>query len=960
MHILMNIGGMPFNGDTIPSGQSLGGSESAAYYMAKEFVKLDHNVTVFTNHQQGGVWDGVRYEWQGPVDQANPLGKHYHYVAMVPHDINITQRHPLAFLRPPNSKLNFWWLHDLALIRMAQGVQAHLHNIDRVLTVSEFHKNQVSEIYGIPKESVFATHNGLDYSEYEGLPEKKEPGALVYASRPERGLEYLVKPGGIMEQLPDCHLYVCGYENTTREMAPYYHNLWQRCKDLPNVTNMGALGKRKLAELMARCMLYVYPTTFEDTSCMIALESNACGTPFIAFNGAALPETMKDAGAVLLPFNNGQVDEKVFVKMIKKLLYTSDGNPNGKWKALHEKAIAKRQTWEHAATELNDLFNNLLAEKSEDKTRLYKHLEQMSDIVALAKDAGEYVSEEIKKNYYFYFNGDYACHYDRYYQYEKDRGVNYGPEDLTGNARFEAVAEKIKELKPKSILDYGCAHGHYVMNLAARFPDIGFCGVDLNKSNLEIAKKWRDDYFTKNGSNQSIEYTTTDTFKRFVDKYDVIILGDILEHTPNPTEIVESLMKHLNEDGTIIATTPYGPWEAIGYEAHPGWRAHIHHFERQDLYEMFGSQKDYKAIAIPYGENLGNYMVTFKASGKPLGQINYDRKLKQQAPRETLSLCMIAKNEEHSIGRAIKSLNGLPDEIIVGIDETTTDETKRVVESFGAKTFEMKSPIEVGFDEARNETIKRAVGDWILWMDGDETFEQIENLSKYLRSNCYDGYGIKQHHYGVEPAALFRTDMPVRLFRNHRGFRFYGFVHEHPEKGKMNDGPGKTAILSDVAIMHTGYSTEAIRRKRYQRNFPLMQKDRQKYPDRKLGKFLWMRDLTYQIQYQLEQNGGQLTNDMIKYANVIIYLWRDILKTGDSRLTIEGLQWYTQAVQTLGGGIEFAVNMDCIRNGAELHLHGKPMRTEPIMGLFANTTDIRDFDNYLREEKIKHFDNKYF
>ncbi len=46
MHIAMNVPGMPFNGDTIPSGKSLGGSESAGYYMAKALVDSPDDVEV--------------------------------------------------------------------------------------------------------------------------------------------------------------------------------------------------------------------------------------------------------------------------------------------------------------------------------------------------------------------------------------------------------------------------------------------------------------------------------------------------------------------------------------------------------------------------------------------------------------------------------------------------------------------------------------------------------------------------------------------------------------------------------------------------------------------------------------------------------------------------------------------------------------------------------------------------
>jgi hypothetical protein len=123
MYIAIHCAGMPFDGDTIPGGQSLGGSESAAYYMAKELVQLGHSVTVFTTKQHlndkgesvGQYWDGVLYEWIGTPTEQLPLGDRFHAVMQAPFDVCIIQRHPLAFFKPVNAKLCIWWLHDLAL-----------------------------------------------------------------------------------------------------------------------------------------------------------------------------------------------------------------------------------------------------------------------------------------------------------------------------------------------------------------------------------------------------------------------------------------------------------------------------------------------------------------------------------------------------------------------------------------------------------------------------------------------------------------------------------------------------------------------------------------------------------------------------------------------------------------------------------------------------------------------------
>jgi len=77
MHIAIHASGMPFNGATIPNGKSLGGSESAAYYMAKELANLGHNVVVFTRSKEKGRWDGVLYEYHGDISDTYPLGDRF-------------------------------------------------------------------------------------------------------------------------------------------------------------------------------------------------------------------------------------------------------------------------------------------------------------------------------------------------------------------------------------------------------------------------------------------------------------------------------------------------------------------------------------------------------------------------------------------------------------------------------------------------------------------------------------------------------------------------------------------------------------------------------------------------------------------------------------------------------------------------------------------------------------------
>lgn len=961
MFIAINALGMPFDGETIPNGNSLGGSESAAYYIAKELAALNHVVHVFTGAKKQGFWDGVNYHWCGEMSNQNPMGDRFHYVMQTPFDVVICQRHPMAFSMPFTSKLNVWWLHDLALRRSAGMIQNQLVNIDKIFTVSEFHRNQVSEVYDIDKEHIIATKNGVDYTMFEGLEQfEREPNSLVFASRPERGLQELVEEGGIMEQLTDCHLYVCGYDNTTQQMEGFYRYLWSRCEDLPNVTHLGALGKRDLYELLARSMLYAYPTTFEDTSNIIAMESNAAGTPFLSFQNAALPETIGNDGAILLPFKNGKVDRQLFVKTVKDLMHDK-----AKWQNLHVKAKAKKQSWADIAKEWIKTFREALAEKSlSDKHRLAKHLEQNADIVALNRlfendinKIAAYVPG-YENNYAFYINDDYKEHYRKWYEYERDvKHVNYVPQNLwnerdPAHKRFRLTYDIVKEHNPKTMLDYGCAHGHMIINMAQKMPDIEYTGIDIDQLNIDLAIGWAAD--------ENIDATFIQGVHTDVEgQYDLILIGELLEHVPNPIDIVEAMKQHLTDDGTILITTPYGPWEAMGYKQKEnlGWRAHIHHFERADLLEMFGEQRDYKVLALPSRYDIGHFVVTFKKCDEPVGQIDYERKLREQNPCETVSLAMIVKNGEMTLPRTLSKIKEHVDEIIIGIDEGTDDNTQAIAEKFGAKCIKIKSPIEQGFDEARNRTIEQATMNWILWIDDDETLEYAEWLPVYLRPNCYNGYAIKQHHYATEPPALFKTDLPIRLFRRKKNVRFYGMVHEHPSvNSDANEGVGRVFVLPEVSIMHTGYSTEAIRRKRFIRNFPLMKKDREKYPDRTLGKMLWVRDLAHCIKYEMENNGNRLTPIIHEWANECIAMWRELVELKASRMAVETLPFYSEAVGVVGGWVDAAFSHDVIMSG---NGNNPNPSANPIAGRFQTGDDLRNLTALLIDENIKRFEGKY-
>ncbi len=95
----------------------------------------------------------------------------------------------------------------------------------------------------------------------------------------------------------------------------------------------------------------------------------------------------------------------------------------------------------------------------------------------------------------------------------------------------------------------------------------------------------------------------------------------------------------------------------------------------------------------------------------------------------TLSLCMIARDEEKTIGTALDSVSGIVDEIVV-LDTGSSDRTGEIAGAYGARVIE--SHWQDDFSAARNEALREARGDYILFLDADEYIDPGDRLGLAL------------------------------------------------------------------------------------------------------------------------------------------------------------------------------------------------------------------------------------
>jgi glycosyltransferase involved in cell wall biosynthesis len=142
----------------------------------------------------------------------------------------------------------------------------------------------------------------------------------------------------------------------------------------------------------------------------------------------------------------------------------------------------------------------------------------------------------------------------------------------------------------------------------------------------------------------------------------------------------------------------------------------------------------------------------------------------------TISTCLITKNEENYIENLLRSIKNISDEIII-VDTGSTDKTMEISRKYTNKIFSIKW--EDDFSKARNESIKYASSDWILYLDADEIldYESSKKIKKYLSLLDNKPYIIVGNIILPDKTSFIRTV----LFRNNYNIKFREKIHEQLE-----------------------------------------------------------------------------------------------------------------------------------------------------------------------------------
>ncbi|WP_461829669.1 glycosyltransferase family 2 protein [Aquifex sp.] len=142
-----------------------------------------------------------------------------------------------------------------------------------------------------------------------------------------------------------------------------------------------------------------------------------------------------------------------------------------------------------------------------------------------------------------------------------------------------------------------------------------------------------------------------------------------------------------------------------------------------------------------------------------------------------LSVVILTKNEEEDIGRAIKSVKDIADEIIV-LDSGSKDRTVEIAKELGAKVFFREFD---NFSNQRNYSLTLPKMPWILVLDADEELseELKQSIKRELRNPRYDCYLLNRRTYflGKFLNHTLYPEWRLRLFRKGKA-KYEGELHE--------------------------------------------------------------------------------------------------------------------------------------------------------------------------------------
>jgi len=353
----------------------IGGSETAAIRMAEKLADLGHHVEIWGKVTPATIMPAgggrVLYvEHDGTGVESQRL--------KIECDVFISSRELAALSEiKPKCGLSVLWMHDA---HAGEDWQDLMSGYDVVFCLSRWARGFLMGYYSRVVEDKFVvTRNGIEPSLFlrddeasdRIFPVMKNGQKFIYSSSPDRGLRRLLHMWPeIKSKIVEAELHVYyGFDNlrawyrlhgspgSIEKLAQvdYLEHLLDELRS-SGVYHHGRVGQADLARAFMESCLWLYPTSFCETSCITAMEAQAAGSGLITSRIGALPETV--FGGTLVDDPQEPAYDRIFVRKVVDFVDDVGGcrtaTSADRWE--NRRRVLSECSWRGVAAEWERLF----------------------------------------------------------------------------------------------------------------------------------------------------------------------------------------------------------------------------------------------------------------------------------------------------------------------------------------------------------------------------------------------------------------------------------------------------------------------------------------------------------------------------------------------------------------------------------------------------------------------------
>ena len=308
------------NGKSYKKKEKLYGSEIALVNLAEQFAKTNIVCVFGATCQKDTYYNGVFYK--NSRDLIN-------YQKENTIDVMIISRYIHYFIDfPITARKTFVWLHDIHPLSFwnfnnipQQGkllLKNMIKQFDGIVCLSTWHKTFIIENYEIPESKVFIVGNGVDVNSFNIDNVDRVQNRFIYTSSPTRGIDKLVEYfPEIKKKIKNASLHIF------RDPDGFKPETLDTIKKSDYMFFHGKVEPDKMPIEFLKSDFWFYPTDFDETYCISALEAQLAGCICVCTERGGLIDTVGDKDSLfkihLIPQNIVQKLLKPFSKFLEMM-----------------------------------------------------------------------------------------------------------------------------------------------------------------------------------------------------------------------------------------------------------------------------------------------------------------------------------------------------------------------------------------------------------------------------------------------------------------------------------------------------------------------------------------------------------------------------------------------------------------------------------------------------------------